>query len=225
MSAGGAAERLARLYATLSEVDEAIVRVRQPRALFERVCRVLVERGGLPLVWVGEIDREGLVVPVAYGGAAHGYVDSIRVSVHDVPEGRGPTGTAARERRHVCSADIATDGRMAAWRAAALARGLRSSAAFPLVLEDRCVAVLTAYASELGYFDEQELVLFDRMAADLSFALEAMRRDEQRRAAEEQLRVSEQRLRVAAESMLDTVTILAPVRDEGGEIVDFRYAY
>jgi len=32
------------------------------------------------------------------------------------------------------------------------------------------VAVLTAYASEPGVFDEQEVKLFDRMAADLSFA-------------------------------------------------------
>ena len=66
---------------------------------------------------------------------------------------------------------------MAPWREAALARGYRSSAAFPLVLDDRCVAVLTAYASEPGFFDEQQVELFDRMAADLSFALEAMERE------------------------------------------------
>ena len=77
---------------------------------------------------------------------------------------------------------------MAPWRDAALARGYRSSAAFPLVVEDRCVAVLTAYASEPGFFDEEEVELFDGLAADLSFALEAMARDERRRAAEDQLR-------------------------------------
>ena len=70
--------------------------------------------------------------------------------------------------------DIATDERMAPWRDAALAREYRSSAGFPLVVEDRCVAVLTAYASEPGFFDEEEVKLFDGLAADLSFALEAM---------------------------------------------------
>ena len=182
------AERLTRIYATLSKANEAIVRIRQRLPLLERVCRVLVEQGRLRMAWVGEIDQDGWVVPVAHAAAAQGYFDSIRISARDVPEGRGPTGIAARERRHVFTTDIATDERMAPWRDAALAREYRSAAAFPLVIEDRCVAVLTAYASEPGFFDEEEVELFDGLAADLSFALEAMQRDERRRAVEDQLR-------------------------------------
>ena len=114
---------------------------------------------------------------------------------------------------------------MGPWREAALAREYRSSAAFPLVIDGRCVAVLTAYSSEAGFFDEEEVTLFDRMAADLSFALEAMAREERRRAVEAELRASEERFRVAAESMLDSLTILSPVRDRRGEIIDFRHRY
>ena len=182
------AERFTRIYATLSRADEAIVRIRQRLPLFERVCRVLVEQGRLRMAWVGEIDDDGWIVPVARAGAVQGYFDSIRISALEVPEGRGPTGIAARERGHVFTTDIATDERMAPWRDAALARGYRSSAGFPLVIEDRCVAVLTAYSSEPGFFDEEEVELFDGLAADLSFALEAMQRDERRRAVEDQLR-------------------------------------
>jgi signal transduction histidine kinase/PAS domain-containing protein len=182
------AERFTLIYATLSRADEAIVRIRERLALFERVCRVLVEEGRLRMAWVGEIDEDGWIVPVAHAGPVQGYFDSIRISVREVPEGRGPTGIAARERRHVFTTDVATDERMAPWRDAALAREYRSSAAFPLVVEDRCVAVLTAYSSEPGFFDEEEVELFDGLAADLSFALEAMQRDEKRRAVEDQLR-------------------------------------
>ena len=182
------AERFTRIYATLSRADEAIVRIRQRLPLFERVCRVLVEQGRLRMAWVGEIDDDGWIVSVARAGAVQGYLESIRISALDVPEGRGPTGIAARERDHVFTTDIATDERMAPWRDAALQREYRSSAAFPLVIEDRCVAVLTAYASEPGFFDEEEVKLFDGLAADLSFALEAMVRDEKRRAVEDKLR-------------------------------------
>jgi signal transduction histidine kinase len=182
------AERFTRIYATLSRADEAIVRIRQRLALFERVCRVLVEQGRLRMAWVGEIDPDGWIVPVAHAGAVQGYFESIRISMLDVPGGRRPTGTAAREQRHVFTTDIATGERMAPWRDAALAREYRSSAGFPLVVEDRCVAVLSAYASEPGFFDEEEVELFDGLAADLSFALEAMQLDEKRRAVEDQLR-------------------------------------
>ena len=247
------AERVARVYATLSMAYEAIVRIRQRLPLFEEICRVLVERGQLRMAWVGEVDDQGWIIPIAHAGVTDGYLDQLRISVRDVAEGRGPTGTAARERQHMLVTDLATDERMAPWRGAALARGYRSSAAFPLVVDDRCVAVLTAYASEPGFFDKQQVELFDRLAADLSFALEAMEREERRRAAEAELRSSEERLRAAeagrqsseerlraaeagrqsseerfratAASLLDSFTIVSPVRDPGGEIIDFRHEY
>jgi len=237
--AEGGAERVARVYATLSMAYEAIVQIGQRLPLFEQVCRVLVERGQLRMAWVGEIDNQGWIIPIAQAGVTDGYLDDLRISVRDVPEGRGPTGTAVRECQHMLVTDIATDERMAPWRETALARGYRSSAAFPLVVDDRCVGVLTAYASEPGFFDEQQVELFDRLAADLSFALEAMESQERRRAAEAELRSSEERLREAeaerqsseerfratAGSLLDSFTIVSPVRDPGGEIIDFRHEY
>lgn len=216
---------LTRVYATLSSVNEAIVRVRERLPLFEEVCRLIVDTGRLRMVWVGEVDDCGWIVPVASAGATRGYLDSIRISVSDVPEGRGPTGVAAREGHHVVMSDISADRSMAPWREAALARGYRSSAAFPLMTDGRCGAVLTAYAAEKRYFDHEELELFDRMAADLGFALEAMQRENRRRALEAQFRTSEEQFRVAAELMLDSLAVLAPVHDSGGAIVDFRHVY
>ena len=96
--ADGGAERVARVYATLSMAYEAIVRIRQRLPLFEEICRVLVERGQLRMAWVGEIDDQGSIIPIAHAGITDGYLDQLRISVRDVPEGRGPTGTAARRR-------------------------------------------------------------------------------------------------------------------------------
>ena len=46
-----------------------------------------------------------------------------------------------------------------------------------------------------------------------------------RKRSEEQLRSSEERFRVAAESMLDAFIIVSPVRDDDGQITDFRYRH
>ena len=45
------------------------------------------------------------------------------------------------------------------------------------------------------------------------------------RRIESELRASEERFRAAVGSLLDGFAILSPVRDESGEIVDFRYEY
>ncbi len=47
----------------------------------------------------------------------------------------------------------------------------------------------------------------------------------ERRRTEARLQASEDRFRTAVESMLDVFTIISPVRDDDGEIVDFRYEY
>jgi PAS domain S-box-containing protein len=226
-SASGAErfERVRRLYELQSAAYEAIVRVRQPQPLFEQICRALVDQGRLRMAWIGEIDPDGWVVPVAHAGAEHGYLDGIRISVLDIDEGRGPTGLAVRERRRAVVDEIASDPRMEQWRAAALARGFRSSADFSLVVADRCVAVLSAYASEPEFFQPDVVAQLDRLAADLSFALETTEREQRGRASAANLGAGEERFRVAADAMLEPVAVISPVRDRGATIVDFRFEY
>ncbi len=50
--------RLSRLYAALSQINQAIVWTRQRDKLFERICRVLVEMGQFSLARIGQADVE-----------------------------------------------------------------------------------------------------------------------------------------------------------------------
>ena len=89
--------RLTHLYATLSRVNEALVRIRDGGALYEEVCRIIAKEGAFPLVWIGEVkDRQ--VVPAAYCGPAADYLRDIRIEVDGVL-GDGPSGTCIREDR------------------------------------------------------------------------------------------------------------------------------
>jgi len=193
---------LNRLYAVLSQINEAIVRLRERGALLREACRVAVEVGTFRLAWVGMVEGDG-VVPVAWAGAGEGYLERLRVSVRDEPLGRGPTGRAIREGRTVTSDDIATDPAMAPWRASALARGFRSNAALPLSLHGRVVGVFSLLAADPQFFDAQELRLLDEVAADLSYALEGLELEAERRRAEEE----RSRLVAAIEQSTDIVLI------------------
>ena len=181
--------RLNRLYAVLTGTSQSIVRIRERDALFRAICRIAVQDGLFRMAWVGTVNPQtGSVEPAAFAGFEDGYLGRIRIVSADVPEGRGPTGQALRERRHFVCADIANDPRLLPWREDALARGYRSSSAFPLQFGDSVAGVLTLYAAEPGFFDDEVLAVLDEAASDISLALESADREARRRQAVEGLR-------------------------------------
>ncbi|HEY5548546.1 MAG TPA: PAS domain S-box protein, partial [Coriobacteriia bacterium] len=190
--------RLNRVYAILSGINQLIVRMRRPQALFEEVCRVIVEIGGFRAAWVGLVDPDGKRVRVvAQAGAIGDYLEKVDIILGDEERGRGPTGVSISERRHVTSQDIEHDPVMAPWRENALRQGYRASASFPLVVGDVVVGAFTIYAGEADFFDEEEIHLLDELAADISFAMEFAEGEEQRRRAEEIIRTNQAELEKA----------------------------
>lgn len=182
-------QRLNRLYAVLSGTDEAIVRAADRQSLFQEICRIAVEHGGFRMAWIGVVS-EGTeaIVPVASSGLTEGYLDNIRISIREVPEGLGPTGTAFRERRLVSMPDVIEEPRYAPWRDEGEKRGYRSAVAIPLKLYGEPTAVLTMYSGEMNFFDPRLHDLLLQMGEDISFALDNFDREERRMAAEQALR-------------------------------------
>ena len=71
--------RLTKLYAVLSRVNEAIVRIHDEQSLYQEVCRIIAEEGEFPLVWLGQI-QDRRVVPAASCGPAADYLNEIRLN-------------------------------------------------------------------------------------------------------------------------------------------------
>lgn len=194
---------LGRMYRMISQVNETIVRARDRETLFRQVCRIMMEAGDFLLAWVGLVDRETRLVKAATQfDLMDEYLQNLTIPLGDVPEGRGPTGTAVREGRYDLCNDIAADPRMAPWQEQALARGFQSSAAFPLRVGGEIVGALTVYAGRPGFFTEDEIALLESLAGDLAFALHSMDQEAKRRQAEAALRESEERLRHLASQLL-----------------------
>ena len=116
-----AEEELARLNRTLRTVNEcnkALVRATEEYELLRSVCQILVDVGGLRMVWVGyrEFDEGRTVRPVAHAGYEAGYLDLIRITWGDTEAGRGPMGAAIRTGTRSWTRNILTDPNMAPWR-------------------------------------------------------------------------------------------------------------
>jgi PAS domain S-box-containing protein len=166
--------RLLRLNSVLSHSGHAIIHAEDERSLYERVCHIAIEYGKFSLAWIALPNSSAQALrPIAAAGPAVAYLETLHVTSGVDPTGLGPTGTAFREDRPVVCADIATDRHMLS-RDEAERHGLRSLIALPIRREGRAVGVLTLLSAERQFFDREEAQLATDVAADLSFALDAI---------------------------------------------------
>jgi diguanylate cyclase (GGDEF)-like protein/PAS domain S-box-containing protein len=165
--------RLSRVYAVLSGINTLIVRCRNRDELFREACRLAVEKGQFKLAWIGLMDADLTLKPVASHGVDEGYIAHLGLSLNpEVLSGKGAAGMALRERRPYICNDIVNDPVMAPWREPALARGFRSMVCIPLIVRGALAGSFSLYAGEIDCFDDQEMQLLNEMAGDISYAME-----------------------------------------------------
>jgi PAS domain S-box-containing protein len=166
-------ERLSRLHATLSAVNDAIVRSGTLDEAFAGACRASVKQGGFKLAWVGRPDAAGERIPVHTAqGDSLDYLEGIRIDIDpESPFGSGPTAIAFREQRTVVCKDFASEPTVAPWRKKAARYGMRSSIALPISWCGASQGVLTAYSGTPDSFDSEARSVLADIADTLSFAV------------------------------------------------------
>lgn len=182
-----ALKNLNRFYSVLSKTNEVIIRTDDRNTLFESVCRIAVEHGGFRMAWIGMMDESmQRFSPAAKWGHEDGYLEFLR-SV-GVLEFNGPIAQAVANEDSRVIQNIAKDPCMLPWREEALARGYRSSAAFPFSLGGKVVGFISLYAGRSNFFDASIVGLVNDLRADISYALDALDQRRRRQHAEESLR-------------------------------------
>jgi putative nucleotidyltransferase with HDIG domain len=198
--------RLNRVYTVLSNVNQALVHLREPQQIFEKACRVIVEDGGFKMAWVGLVADDGVSVsPVASHGADEAYLDRLGIFVAEKSTG-GPVACAIEQRRHIVIGDVEREPEDARWRRNMLSREYLSAAVFPLIVADKAVGAFSIYSEEPGFFDEDQVKLLDELADDISFSLVVAERETQRAHAEE-------RVARSLTSIIEIVSLVSEKRD------------
>lgn len=201
-------ERLTRAYAVLSQVNEAISRCTERASLLSEVCRAVVQSGGFRMAWVGIADPlTKQLVPVVAEGDDTDYLKEVRIYADDQPLGRGPSGTAIREGRACVIQDLHSDPRSLPWREIVIRHHFRSAVGLPLRKRGQVVGAITVYSLEPNFFTEQEIVLLERAAGNLSLALDRLEDVQKRVSAEAALRESEARLQAIVDQAVTLVSL------------------
>ncbi|MBX7185958.1 MAG: PAS domain S-box protein [Vicinamibacteria bacterium] len=188
-------QRLNRLYAALSQVNETIVRATQRDEFLNDVCDRLVKHGGFPMAWIAWTDpATGSISPVAQSGDRDGHLDRVRARS---ATSTGPAGRAIATNRPFSCADHRDEPAVLEWHSFLKEAGFSAALAVPIRISGSAVGALTVYTAEEDTFGAQETELIEEVAADIAFGLEALDVQKRRRDAESALRESEERLRLA----------------------------
>ena len=182
-------ERLARMFAALSATNEAIMRAGSRVELFELVCVAAASGGKFTSTTIALANPgSDFLTIVAAAGPSAETTRHARLSISDAyPEGRGLSGIAFRTQQPCLSNDYLTDPRVAAFHAIVQGDGARSGAAFPLIIRGLAVGVMIYMSTEPDTFTPEFAGLLQRLADNVSFALENFERADEKTKADERI--------------------------------------
>lgn len=211
-------ERLSRLNAALSQINQAIVWTPERDALLEKICRALVIHGGFGMAWVAwQHQASSLLRPVAVHGDVNDYLKTLNISLSSAAAVsiNAPCRTAFREQRSYVCNDIQRDPLAAPWKEEARKRGFEASASFPIRVKGEVQGTLNVYAFEAGFFNDQEVALLEEASVDISYALDNLVRETERGAAEARLQAE----MLFSETMINSLPGILYFYDSAGRFL------
>ena len=176
--------RVSRLYAALSQVNQAIVWTKSRDTLFQKTCRVLVEHGGFQMAWISchNLDTHQFIPVAKYRES--GFTQNFRLHNEGSGIEQGPSGRSFHTRcPYICN-NLCDDPYALTWMAEFVKLGFRATAAFPIWMNDEICATLNICSNEADFFQDKEISLLEEAAGDISFALDNLAQDEKRLHAE-----------------------------------------
>jgi diguanylate cyclase (GGDEF)-like protein/PAS domain S-box-containing protein len=169
------ASRMLDFHILLAHANQAVAEAKDEQELFERICQLATQCGGVVLAYIGRPDEKGALQFLCSAGPARGYLDGNLLSIDPgIPEGRGSAGCAWREQRAYFNVGFTKTPFLSPWRERALRYGLEASASLPIKQEGRISAMMGIYAREEGLFDEVLQNVLVELAENVSRGLDRL---------------------------------------------------
>lgn len=171
-------QRLNCLYATLSQINKALLRIRERTPLFQELHRIASDSELFAVVWIGMLDAAGQMQVVA---GDRDPMLGLRATELPCPalalSECCVIGDALQRGAPVVCHDLQAESRPC--REAAQRVDIRASVALPIREQGQAVGVFMAYSAETDLFDEALVNLLQDMVDDISFSLDTRRAEAQ----------------------------------------------
>ena len=187
--------RLKAFYATLLQINQAIVRATSMAELYQETCRITSQFGCFDLAWIAcPLPHSFEVRVAAASGPFAEYAQGITLSLDpgsSVP--KGPVNACFREGRPVVTHDWFQESGCLPWQVKGRQYGFHSNAAFPIFRGGQVAAALVLYSREKKFFSPGRVELLEAVCGNISATLGRLASEDQERAAASVQRATEAR--------------------------------
>lgn len=162
----------------LNKINDLILRTDSEAAIFNDICKCLITSGGYKLAWIGrkpyKSENSDFVVHVnSYGETS--YIENIKIPLSVPAESMGPTASALMHRTTQITNNVETSENFKPWLNIAKKYGIGSSIVIPLPINKDDQYCLNIYSDRIDAFDEIEVAILERLAANLIKAIKNLR--------------------------------------------------
>ncbi len=164
----------------LNAMDRAVRAMRHSSSeseLCQSCCDAITIDAAYPLAWIGFAlkDEERNIEIVAKSGQKIGYLDQVRITWADEPNGRGLAGSAIRSGKAQVVGNADSSHMLEPWRKVIDAAGFHSAIVIPIFEGSECLGVLMVYSGQLSAFDEDSVSVLENLAEVIGFGVSLYR--------------------------------------------------
>lgn len=211
--------RLISLYAGVSDAYSAIMRSVDSPTLFQQVCQIMVQQGGIQLAWIGMLEEHGRYLTLTES-AGVGVPRSLPwlLDSETSLDARLALEAVRGNRSAICNY-LQQEHDVLSWQSVLPSDVFHAVAFLPIHQHRQVIGTLGLYVTEEAYFDDASIELLLKMTTNISLALDGFAHEAKRRAGALAIHESEARYRRLFETSPEAMFI-----DQRGKFVQVNNA-
>lgn len=194
-----------RMYAFISQINQAITQVADLETLLKKACTIAIDYGRFKMAWVMLINQESKKLHLLEeSGTAPEDLNLIK----EISYGEGsPTELILQSQTYYLCNDVGKEFRNINWKTLGAKRGIFSFIVLPIKKSGIIIGTYSLFSTELNFFDQEEITLLQEVANDISFAMDVLDKVKEHKKAEEKIIENEKRFRALIEKGTDMIAL------------------
>ncbi len=141
-----------------------LAKLRDPDAMVQEICQLVVDAFDTRLVWLGRVESKGCIRPLYWAGEMADCLKEMKICLDDPTASQGPVGQAIKAGKPKLINDMGREAAGTPWVVAARDRGYQSLATFPLMSGLQAFACLNIYSDRPNFFTPERVDLLQAFA-------------------------------------------------------------